>query len=378
MRKILILMGRYLPGYKDGGPVRTIINLTDALGDEYDFHIACLDRDHGDDKPYDDIKYKEWNVVGKAKVWYVEPGKFSFSIIRKLARDVDLIYTCGFYDDYGYKTLILNRFGLLFGKPVVVASMGTFSEGALSQKSAKKMLFINLCKTMGLFKKIKWSVTSPIELRDVQKYIGKSAECIIAEDMPRTNVPGRHGGGDINPNEVLRVVFLSRISPKKNLLGAIKCLQSVKSDIEFTIFGPKEDIKYWKICEAELKELPDNVNWKYGGDVASDKVQEELSMHDVFLFPTFGENYGHVIFEALSVGCIPVISDQTPWNWLADIDAGFILEADNNYLVFSQAIESLAQMPASEREMISEHAVLAARDKAKQATIETGYRNVFG
>ena len=31
MRKILILAGRYLPGYKDGGPLRTLINLTDAV-----------------------------------------------------------------------------------------------------------------------------------------------------------------------------------------------------------------------------------------------------------------------------------------------------------------------------------------------------------
>ena len=46
MRKILILMGRYLPGYKDGGPVRTIINVKDMLGYEYEFYISCLDRDH--------------------------------------------------------------------------------------------------------------------------------------------------------------------------------------------------------------------------------------------------------------------------------------------------------------------------------------------
>lgn len=48
MRKILILAGRYLPGYKDGGPLRTLINLTDALGDEYEFYIACFDRDQGE------------------------------------------------------------------------------------------------------------------------------------------------------------------------------------------------------------------------------------------------------------------------------------------------------------------------------------------
>ena len=40
MKKILILTGRYLPGHKDGGPLRTLINVTDALGDEYEFYIG--------------------------------------------------------------------------------------------------------------------------------------------------------------------------------------------------------------------------------------------------------------------------------------------------------------------------------------------------
>ena len=45
LKKILIITGRYLPGYKDGGPLRTIINVTEALGDEYNFHIMCWDRE---------------------------------------------------------------------------------------------------------------------------------------------------------------------------------------------------------------------------------------------------------------------------------------------------------------------------------------------
>ena len=52
VRKILIVMGRYLPGYKDGGPVRSIKNLVDRLGTEYEFYILTVDRDHGDTEPY--------------------------------------------------------------------------------------------------------------------------------------------------------------------------------------------------------------------------------------------------------------------------------------------------------------------------------------
>ena len=72
MKTIAILCGRYLPGYKDGGPVRTLINLTECLGEKYRFKIITNDRDHGDFKAYENIKYDSANKVGKAEVWYIK------------------------------------------------------------------------------------------------------------------------------------------------------------------------------------------------------------------------------------------------------------------------------------------------------------------
>ena len=65
-KDILIIMGRYLPGYKDGGPIRSIKNLTDFLGKEYNFKILTCDRDHGDTEAYPNIKVNGWNRVGMA------------------------------------------------------------------------------------------------------------------------------------------------------------------------------------------------------------------------------------------------------------------------------------------------------------------------
>lgn len=375
MKKILILMGRYLPGYKDGGPLRTIVNLTDALGNEYDFYIVCLDRDRGDTEPYKNIIYNSWNIVDKAKVRYVKPGEFSFSLLRKLSEDADLIYSCGFFDDYGYKTLLLNRLKMLYGKPVVVASMGTFSKGALSQKALKKWIFISSCKTLGLFRNIKWSVTSEMELRDVKRNLGKEAECIIAEDLPRTVIPGRRRG---KYKKYLDIVFLSRISPKKNLIGAIKCLKNLKSDVRFTVYGPKEDREYWDKCQKELDNLPNNIHWTYEGDVLSEQVQEKLQEHDFFLFPTKGENYGHVIFEALSVGCITIISDQTPWKIIAERKAGYILPLTEDMIEFTRVLENINQMTEKEKLEMSERAIKIAEERVEQSRRNTGYRTIFG
>lgn len=372
MKKILILAGRYLPGYKDGGPVRTLINLTDLLGDEYDFRLAVLDRDHGDTQPYPNIKVNEWNQVGKAKVWYYRPGELRFSLIRKLAREADLIYLCGFYDRYGYETLILNRMGMLFGKPVVVASMGSFSEGALSQKSLKKKVFISCCKALGLFDGITWSVTSSYELEDVKREVSSKARCMIAEDLPRSEISMAQNVR----SGALKVVFLSRICRQKNLLYCAEILQEVSSNIEFDIYGPMEDQEYWELCESVLKTLPDNVRWHYCGEVDTNSVPEVFSKYDVFLFPTMGENYGHVIFEALASGCVPIVSDRTPWNWLQEYGSGYILPLDNEQ-VFAKTIDAFAAMTVDEKRSASMKAIESANMKIQETREHTGYREIF-
>lgn len=371
MKKILIITGRYLPGHKDGGPLRTIVNVTEALGDEYDFHIICLDRDHGDTEAYSNIKRNQWNQVGKAKVWYVSPGGFTNKVILEVSNGMDLIYLCSFYDDYGYKTLLLKRQGKI-NCPVAVASMGVFSKGAISQKAFKKKLFILGCKYLGLFKDIMWSATSELEVSDIKREIGVNIKYTIAEDLPRSIIPGYKKRQD-----TFSVAFLSRICPKKNLFGAIQILKNVKATVNFYIYGPAEDKEYWEKCKKELETLPENIQWVYQGDVVSEEVQLKLSDHDVFLFPTLGENYGHVIFEALSVGCIPVISDQTPWEEIKSRDAGFVFPL-NQQQYFSDAIDNLAKMSCCEKAKMAKNAVQIAIDKVEKNRKETGYRKIFG
>lgn len=366
MKKILILMGRYLPGHKDGGPLRTIINVTDALGDEYDFYIGCLDRDHGDTEPYKGIKKNEWNQVGKAKVWYVEPGGFSNEMIMKLADGKDSIYLSSFYDDYGYKTLILKRKGKI-RIPVALASMGVFSEGALAQKAIKKKLFIAACKAAGLFKNITWSVTSELEAEDLKRVIGKKAQYVIAEDFPRSVVPGRNEDHNNGP---LRVVFLSRICAHKGLDIAIDAIKGMKHDCIFTIYGPIQEEEYWKECQEKLKDLS---HWSYKGDVPSDDVQEVLSHQDVLILPTKSENYGHVVFEALSVGCIPVISKNTPWGSIVEKKAGYV--TDNSSDQYSTILDSL---DSNKILLMRENCIDLANERVLRSRTNTGYKKIWG
>lgn len=372
MNKILILTGRYLPGYKDGGPVRSILNLSEWLGDEYDIRIMCHDRDHGDTERYPDIKVNDWNQVGKAKVWYTE--SFNARDIAKLADDADLVYSCGPYNDYAIAAMRLKKNGRIKA-PLVVASMGSFSPDAFKIKGKKKELFVKIMKILGMFKKITWSVTSSREEEELKAIIGDDAECIIASDLARKGL-GEHT--HIKEDDSLKIIFLSRISRKKNLVVVPEILSKVdaKYNIAIDVYGIAEDQDYLEECLKEFRKLPANIKWEYKGEIDSEGVPAIFSEYDVFLFPTLGENYGHVIAESLGAGCLPVISDRTPWLDLFENSCGYVCSLED-LSTFSKSIDKLAATNGEEFDLLIRNSFNYIENKKIKDVEESGYRTIF-
>ena len=74
-----------------------------------------------------------------------------------------------------------------------------------------------------------------------------------------------------------------------------------------------------------IAKLPSNITTHYHGAIAHAKVPIVLGLNDLFLFPTKGENFGHVIIEALQAGLPVLISDRTPWKDLEFFGVGMSL-----------------------------------------------------
>ena len=83
--------------------------------------------------------------------------------------------------------------------------------------------------------------------------------------------------------------------------------------VTLTIYGPAEDSVYWLHCQSLIQTLPSHITVTYQGEVTHEQVSQTFAAHDVFIFPTRGENFGHVIYESLAAGTAVIVSDQTPW-----------------------------------------------------------------
>ncbi len=351
---ILIFIGNYLPGYKAGGILRVIVNTVDHLCGEFDFRIATRDRDLGDDKPYPNIKINQWQRVGNAEVYYLPPQSCTTKGIMNLIMHTphQVLYLNSFFDSLTIKALLNRKLRGLNSKLVIVAPWGEFGWASLKQKYFKKFIFIQAARLFGLYDNVTWRASSEFEMADIIKVMKIKPDAIhITGDLPIKNIPDKFIDENIQPytnNSGLRIVFLSRISREKNLDYALKVLQKVNSKVYFDIYGPAENETYWKECQSLMSQLPANVTANYLGRVSANKVLQIFSCYDLFLFPTGGEAYGHVIAECLTSGTPVLISTETPWRNLQDDGLGWdvnLAQMDS----FVEIIENMALLSDEER-----------------------------
>jgi len=316
--KILIMIDYYWPGYKSGGPLRTIINMVARLNDVFDFYIITRDRDFGDKVPYVNVKRDTWNKVDHAQVYYLNSEELFLHIIWRLLKDTphDILYLNSYFSPlFTVFPLLLRLLGFYRKHPVVIAPRGEFSPGALALKPWKKNCYIWISKLFCLYEGLTWQASSQEEAKLIKTKLGSVASKVqVASDLLFQQAVSKDlASSYIKDDKVLRLVFLSRIARNKNLDFLLNVLSGVESSVNLCIYGPIEDQTYWKECKEYLSQLPENVMLNYSGTIHPEEVTTVFANNDLFVFPTRGENFGHVIIESLSAGTPVMISDQTPW-----------------------------------------------------------------
>lgn len=333
-RRVLVLNGQYAPGYKGGGPIQSCINMVENLYNQFDFYVLCADRDYKETEPYSDIKINQWNEVGHAKVFYLSPDKQDLKGFEEAINsiDYDVMYLNGFFSPiFTIRPLILRRLGKLKKRPVILTPRGDFT-GGCENKKLKKYSYIYLVKLLGLYSGLLWHATSEIEERDIKQKFAK-ANVFTVPNLPAKFVPKKPYIS--KESGKLRLVFVSRIFPKKNIKYALEVLSKIaEGNVVFDIYGPMEDKGYWAECEELMKKMPSNVKVKYCGEAEHKDIPHIFEQYHVFFFPTLGENYGHVIVEAMMNNCLCILSKGvTPWDdYIEHLDIGAKLSEQEKFV----------------------------------------------
>lgn len=322
--KILILIDWFLPGTKSGGPVRSIANLIDHLGDEFEFLVITRDTDYCEADSYPNIKIDEWNTLRKnLHVFYISQQGLSKNFLNDLitSTSFDIAYINGIYSRF---FSILPVYLLKSSeKQVIIAARGMLNPQAFSVKPFKKKLFLKLMNLTKFYKKVTFHATNEDEATFIRKAVKVYKEIKVAPNLHRKIQTVKFK--KIAKNDIVRFVSVARVAKEKGTLTALQALAQVENDSEiiYEIFGPIYDHEYWKKCQEVINKLPHNIKVNYKGSIAGNNVPALLQNYHFFMMPSEGENFGHGILEALTAGRPVLISNRTPWKNLESKEIGW-------------------------------------------------------
>lgn len=328
--KVLILYDYFDPAYKAGGPIRSLVNLVKLMEEEVDFHILTSNQDH--DGSILEVEEDKWiNYATSSKALYLSKANRGYASIKKelLELKPDVVYLNGMYSLplMVYPLLILRKWKDI---KIAISPRGMLQEGALKIKPVKKKIYLLLLNFLiSLQSNIKWHATDKQEFQDIQQFTSKFPIQIAG------NIPAFERSVDLIDHGVDRSHFvsISLLATKKNHIPFIRELKELKSkdEISYHIFGPISDRAYYESVLNEIVDLPEHLKIEYKGVLHPSEVSDTLKKYKFYVLTSFGENFGHSIFEAFNQGIPVIIGDQTPWRGLEGLKAGWdvdLQEAD--------------------------------------------------
>lgn len=366
-------MAGFFPGKKYGGPPVSIDNFCSLISDNDNrIFIVTTDHDLGDKKKYQNIA-DGWNDRANCKVLYLSDLDYNKQNFENVIKELspDLIYLQGLFQKCIISCLYLSK---KYGIKVLLAPRGELCSGAFKKKY-KKVPYLLFLKKRGYLKNVYFQSTSKEESREVLKWLTSNTNKIFEI----SNIPSISQNFFFslkkNPGEI-KIVFVSRIVPKKNLLYALNIFSEIKSNVLFDIYGTIEDEDYWENCENVINRLPLNIKVTYKGIVSHEEIHSIFAQYHIFFFPTLSENYGHVIAEALSVGCYVLTSDQVPWLDMSEYGAGSCISLNNRF-AFKECILKILELNNEEYTKIRNNCIGYFKAKINVDDLRLKYYNMF-
>ena len=224
--------------------------------------------------------------------------------------------------------------------PIVSQPHGMLMPAAMASKRLKKYIALFAYQKRDLKCANRIVVSSELEQLSLNRFgLGKSA-LVIPNGVVNKGVTSHdykliNFHKSLNQKKTRRVLFLSRINKIKGLENLIRAWSEVAVDgWILTIAGPRDEKgRYIEEILNLIKEIGIENYVEYIGEVYGDAKDQLFKIADLFVLPSFSENFGLVVVEALSFG-IPVITTKAaPWEELEISKCGWWIDVGIKPLV---------------------------------------------
>ena len=247
----------------------------------------------------------------------------------------DIVHVHALWDPLVHKAINLAH---KKGVKIIHSPHGMLTPWALNNKKNKKKLAWHLYQKRDLYKVSAFHVTCDDEKEDIKR-LGFKQDIVVIPlgiDLPHIDLSHK-----IYSKSIL---FMSRIHPKKGLLNLVYAWDKIRKEgWKIIICGPDDD-NHLSIVKKEISHLGLNDFFVFKGSVEGEEKDNLLRSCDLFVLPTYSENFGIVILEALSYGLPVITTVGAPWKdvvaynagWWIEIGVEPLIEALNEFFTLSE------------------------------------------
>ncbi|WP_170429438.1 glycosyltransferase [Ruegeria arenilitoris] len=261
-------------------------------------------------------------------------------LLARLPRAIakaDLVHLTGTFSFPTLPTLLLAK---LIGRPVVWSPRGAIQatlDWKDSPKQGTKRRFLALASRL-LPRGSRLHATAAVEAEANGHFFPDVPSVVIANSVqvPEDLPPHRD-------SENFRLIFVSRLHPKKGLDLLIEAMGRLPENVTLDIYG-SGDPAYTEEVNSMAASLPGRV--KVHGHLADDQKAEAFANSDLFVLPSHSENFGIVVAEALAHGVPALTTTNTPWAFLDETGCGRCIPLSVENLVKTIAELSVADLLA--------------------------------
>jgi glycosyltransferase involved in cell wall biosynthesis len=265
--------------------------------------------------------------------------KFSLELLRWLsqhAKEYDLAHIHALFSPVSTAAATVARNRKL---PYILRPLGTLDPADLRKKQQLKQIYAALLEQPNLAGAAGIHFTSVQEAKISERFGTHAPDLVIPLGVkPPVKFPKGQARSQLGiPDDQPVVLFMSRVDPKKGfdlLIPALEKLLAEDLKFHFVLAGTNpQDPDYEKQIQEQVKASPLASRTTITGFVTGELKAALLQDADLFVLPSYYENFGIAVAEAMVAGTPVVISDQVHiWNEIKEAEAGWVSPCEVNAL----------------------------------------------
>lgn len=240
-----------------------------------------------------------------------------YSCIQQICeqKQIDLIHLHGMWSPFlAVAALLAHRRGI----PLVISPHGCLEPWALQYKRPKKLLALKTYQGEVLRSASLFVATADQELRSIRNLGFRQPVAVVPNGVEVMSISRSSVQG-----EVKTFLFLSRLHPIKGLLDLVEAWAMVRRRGWRIVIAGGDEEGYRAKVEALIRLKGLESDFEFAGFVDGARKQDCFDKADVFILPTYSENFGIAVAEALA-NELPVITTKgAPWSDLVDHHCGW-------------------------------------------------------